>query len=685
MLSLKRLTFNNIGRFITEQTIDFTQYDKLVQVNGVNKNTGGSSGAAKSTVFHALDYLLGINDIPATALQSRLTKETILVEGDFEVDTIPLTIKRSKKDGLTIKFGDETISGNVKLAEERLEEIIRVSRKLFKKMVHKKQKEGGFFLNLTAKECYDFLMKALGLEKTSEKTAKIDEDIKTINIRIIQLGHAIDAMTNSVDEIEQIMDFEKAPTCNVNLSDIEKIEFCLQTVSSQIKSLEAKKQEDTSKLEAMRPVKYVLSNEEDSRIGDLELKLNCLKSDKTKILMEHLDKKKKLTQAIDDIKSKLYQIGFARKAIDASVAEMKELIAQKTHIEESKCPTCLQQWAGDTAANKITSINNTLANLKQNILDSKTKVGSEPELRSQLERIEDILKKLDCEGGTNDIDMQISDISTKIVEIKANRSSEIQKLENEYLKKLNEHNEQIKGVRDTFEMYLKPKKEEFDFLNRDLQSKKTEFLYFKTSLESYNSKMEKYKKTLDEKKLNLQDAILQKEQKNKELAVAEETKRLIKTYTLQIFQDSLDYIGTNASEILSDIPNMTNVTVYFEGCKENQSGTIKDEVNPIVNMDGYEDINIKTLSGGEKTAIDLAVDLAVIDMVELKAGMGADFLILDEPFDGLEDINIAQCLEVLKQVDTNKKIIIVDHNPIAKEMITDTIVVERDGEQSVVL
>lgn len=204
-------------------------------------------------------------------------------------------------------------------------------------------------------------------------------------------------------------------------------------------------------------------------------------------------------------------------------------------------------------------------------------------------------------------------------------------------------------------------------------------------MSEYKEKKDRLETTLKQKKTDLKDAEKQRQEKRYELSVAEEAKRALKTYTLQIFQDTLDSIGAYATEILSEIPNMTNATIYFEGCKENKSGSIKDEVNAIINMDGYNDINIKTLSGGERTAIDLAVDLAVIDMIENKAGKGANFFILDEPFEGLEEINISQCLEVLKQADINKKIIIVDHNPIAKEMINDRIMVERDGEESVVL
>jgi DNA repair exonuclease SbcCD ATPase subunit len=80
---------------------------------------------------------------------------------------------------------------------------------------------------------------------------------------------------------------------------------------------------------------------------------------------------------------------------------------------------------------------------------------------------------------------------------------------------------------------------------------------------------------------------------------------------------------------------MKSASIYFEGCKETNKGILKDEVNAILNLDGENEINIKTLSGGEETAAELAVDLAVIEMIEHKVGKGANFFILDEPFTGL--------------------------------------------------
>src|ERR1700687_416274 len=144
MLTLKELRFRGIGRFVEEQKISFENLGGLTQIDGQNNNTKGSSGAGKSTIAHALDFLLGLNSIPNAVLQSRLTSESIFVEGSFDFDGQPLIISRGKK--LKIDLVGEVTTGSSKLAEEKLDKILAIPRHLLKPMLHKVQGEKGFFL-----------------------------------------------------------------------------------------------------------------------------------------------------------------------------------------------------------------------------------------------------------------------------------------------------------------------------------------------------------------------------------------------------------------------------------------------------------------------------------------------------------------------------------------------------------
>jgi len=687
MLSIKSLTFNNIATFVEEQTVDFTHFDKLIQVNGQNNDTGGGSGAAKSSIFHAQDYLFGINDIPATAMQSRLTKESMYVEGEYIANQVPLTIRRCKKNGLTIKYGDEVVSGNVKLAEERLWEIIGIPKKLFKKMIHKKQKEGGFFLNLTGKESYEFLMTALGLEETIKKSYKIDLDIKDIKSKIQELIQAIELKEKSLEDVKQLREFEKEPVVDFDASKVGILEKEIKTLAEDSKNNDLKKAEELAKISIEKPVEpQPISNAEDEEeVSKLVNQIADHKAEIAEIVRVSSENISKLEVARNETNKELNSIPHHEQSINILVTGINKTVEQKKHLEESNCPTCLQQWSDEGAVAKIQELTSKIEDSKVSILALKEFIDKKPLLESKLQAIDEAHSSFDVKDKVEEINKKVNEINQSIVEINASKISKNSDIENKYLKKLSDYTAKLNVIEGSYNKNATDIKSNLSSKESELKNIQSQMSNYQNSLNSYKERVSNFEVKIKEMQSSLTADNDNLKDSNYKLSVAEESKRVLKSYTLQVFQDTLDYIGSYATEILSDIPNMMNTTIYFEGCKENKSGTIKDEVNAIVNMCGYDKVNIKTLSGGERTAIDLAVDLAVIDMIESKAGKGADFFILDEPFNGLEDINISQCLEVLKQIDTNKKIIIVDHNPIAKEMITDGITVVKENGKSVVL
>jgi len=634
MIELKTLTFNNIRCFNKKQTIDFSNRDKLIQVDGRNENTGGSSGAGKTTVFLALDYLLGISDIPSTVLQSRLTKKTIEVSGEFVVGDKPVSISRSKKGGLTIKTPDETISGNVKLAEEKLDEILGIPRKLFKKMVHKKQKEGGFFLNLTAKEMYEFLINMLGLQKYTDQVDKISEDIKAKTKREEELAVETKLSSKEIKDLELLLKELKEPIITTSEDEVKPLEERLEKYKESLDRLEKEKAAKLSELqEPKRDVVYTKEQEE---------------------------KAVRLSEAIHKVDMELSSAKYDERDLPKFIEQYKKMAEEKKKMLDHRCPTCDQHWEAhqDLLAGKA----KLMTELQMKIVKAKQAAEGIPALQAKYDKLKEMKAKLE-------------------VEIKTIEST----IENEYLNKLNDYKTKVSEVEKLYSERINTRKDSIRNTSLDLSQKITKINSEKEALSSYKENKEKMLKLLETKSKDLDQKI---EEYNKiiwEKNIAEEAKRLIKSYTLQTFQDTLDIIGDTATATLGGIPNMSTSSVYFEGCKETKSGKIKDEVSAILTMDGEDKIPIKSLSGGERTAIDLAVDLALIDVIESKAGKGANFYVIDEPFDGLDSVCKENCLEILRQIDTNKMIIMVDHSSELKEMVSDIITVVKSGESSTVI
>jgi DNA repair exonuclease SbcCD ATPase subunit len=198
---------------------------------------------------------------------------------------------------------------------------------------------------------------------------------------------------------------------------------------------------------------------------------------------------------------------------------------------------------------------------------------------------------------------------------------------------------------------------------------------YKTTLDGLNAQAEKHKLILSEADKSL---LATKET----MEIVAEAKLLVKSFISCSFDDALESIGDKATQIIRGIPNMANATVQLEGVRETKEGKVKEEVTAVLHNDGEEGVPVRSLSGGERSALDLAIDLAVIDFLEDETGKGLDIFILDEPFTGLGAIEIEPILELLQSSNLNKKIIVVDHNEIVKQHVQSKILVVRNGDVS---
>ena len=88
--------------------------------------------------------------------------------------------------------------------------------------------------------------------------------------------------------------------------------------------------------------------------------------------------------------------------------------------------------------------------------------------------------------------------------------------------------------------------------------------------------------------------------------------------------------------------------------------TIDENFTPVVNQGGYE-LDLWSLSGGEKTSVALAYRLALNHMVKEVSGVDqGNLLILDEPTDGFSTEQLSKVRDVLRELRA-PQLIIVSH------------------------
>ncbi len=776
MLIPKTLILENVGRFVGRHIIDFTKLNSLTQIEGQNNNTGGSSGAAKSTIFKALEFLLGLNDVPNGVLQSRLTKEPMCVTGVFDFNGQPLTIDRGKK--LVIKLNDETTTGSNKLAEELLDRIIGMPRDLFRKILHKRQGEGGFFLDMGPSDTHKFLTDCLGLEKEQAKVITLDGVISKLiefetSLKSVVESHksalqathsaiaglglpptleidpeAVETLKTTYDEAvntyklvldshkNEINDLEKngpqVISTPFDRSKIEGLELEIGTILSQSTALEDLEKQRCNTIRGKIPGLQAeisgLNSAEALRQSSFYSKINEVKSQIAVLEKTEVDRQKGIQSKIST--NTIEKVKTVAVVNEGRTAKLKAqtLAFDLNKIRASLCPTCEQGWINDAAKTKESDILNKLQECKTLIL---TGMAAEKKL-------------LDLEEEANKLKEEI--LPVKAVEI-----SVLEETLNKYIldsqpqvpkgiQKLNEEIAQYKidsepkAVPEAIELKLKA-----DFKNQELAvarqeerihqtvqnqmmqisiaehaRKQTELrrkhqleaqiaqdaansLYGKlqaaqNQIKSFDENTKRFNESVDRLTVQLLGYSEQLETKAKELAkvgeeieLATEAKKAIKSYLSCSFEDALEGIGDTATRFIRAIPNMANATIQFEGLKETKEGKIKEEVNCVISMDGEIGIPVKSLSGGERSSTDLAIDLAAIKFIEERTGKGCSLFVLDEPFTGLDSQNILEALEMLKECSVDKQLLIVDHNPMTSQSIENRLTVIRDGLTSKVV
>ena len=116
---------------------------------------------------------------------------------------------------------------------------------------------------------------------------------------------------------------------------------------------------------------------------------------------------------------------------------------------------------------------------------------------------------------------------------------------------------------------------------------------------------------------------------------------------------------------------------------EELQGTIDENFTPIVEQSGYE-LEVESLSGGEKTSVALAYRLALNTIVkQVTSTMKNNLLILDEPTDGFSKEQLFKMRDILNELDC-QQIILVSHEKELETVADNIYRVRKEGNTSTI-
>ena len=604
MLNLKQLRFCNIGRFVEEQIVSFDAFGNIIQVDGQNLNTEGSSGAGKSTVFNALDFLFGISSLPNTLLQSRLTDESIIVEADFDYNGIPLTISRGKK--LKITLDGVVTTGSSEVSEKKLDEIIAIPRNLFRQMLHKKQGEKGFFLNLGPKNTNDFLTDCLNLSHYKKNIADLDVKIADISKMITSLSTEFESAKSALDASKNaIMALGEPPQKEVHQSTIVELKAKADEARTQLSALMATQKAKLDEFEKNRPALETKSYDFTKK-KELKNALDAIDAEILQINKDETDRQTYIKEQIADLRVQQKDFDTLTTDITSYKEQAVKYALELKKVRSNICYTCSQPWTNEEATHQAKNLEEKIHLCKKTSDDAfqkRIKLGNIPALLLHLQ-----------EEVKPQIPAALVDLKTKKKDLEAQIAEEDKKAQDlanalHYANKLRQDQfaEQQKELRALHFQQSEFCRGQVELTQRVLESAIGKFKAFEESIKRYDSQYKAISELAAQHEIRIKEKEEALMQAKKKCEFFEELKRAVKSYLSRSFDDALEEIGENATKMLRNIPNMSNATIQLSGVKETKEGKVKEEVTAQLHMDGEENVDIRTLSGGERASTDLAM------------------------------------------------------------------------------
>lgn len=673
----------------------------LVALNARNVDTGGSSGSGKSNLNNAIAFALGFADAPATTLQSWDAEDPMQVVLTLGTDEGDVVIGKGHKNYL--KTGNKTITG-AKAIEEELHQIFGVDSDTLKSLVYRPQKTPGLFLSMDDANRKEFLGKVLGLDKYEDAIEKTKASIAEANVQLATSQKAFDTVKTMVDSYpvktepllqELVLDemrdkvvaakelaqkyAEEAEQASATIQKFtsayeqksaalkQKHELVASELKAQIDSYWAGYEfvPDMTEIEACK-----------AKLKAIEPRLVRAKEAYQTATSEYRTQSQSLTKSITQANLAASQLG----KLNAKLAQLKEQIATlkggvcyvckrdgfyETHSletllnEETSLTAQIDEFS--KAAGSIKGLEEKLASLEQPSMDMVNKLNAaQAGEQAKLAALNAALKTQE-EQAKKDFAAGCEDLQTKLKLVKAEQQTALSELSTKFQTAVNGVKERKQAAElNSIQQKHLASTSEAEVTN--MLTKHKESMRVFAGFAELSRQMETAEKNLTE---------------NKEKVVTEtKLSEMLKGFIGSIFEEILNEVADETNRILATIPNVSSCSIEFKTEAVTQKGTVKQRITPLVSVNGHSAPIKSGCSGGMETAIELAVDIALSNVIARRTGASPQWLVLDEAFDGFDAPSKEACLELLQTHARDKLVLVVSHVAEFKEFFSSSIWVE---------
>jgi DNA repair exonuclease SbcCD ATPase subunit len=719
-LEIENVRFKNFLSFgSTWQDVDFLP--GVNAVIGIDKDKNRSNGVGKSSFLETIPFALygqihrNVNKGDIVNWKNRKACEVRLrfMKGDIEY----LIMRSIKPNKLEIYENSTLIPqpAAVKDYQKMLEDILGFNFITFMSLVHSNINSSNPILSMNKPDKRKFLEKIFGLtyytnlnEKANERLKRLklsvdklnfsinsNNDItSTVRARLLDLGNKLNSLktydielnelkdklrdiegdldSNAEDKLEELSNWIKNKEMGLSILDSTNV-----NVMSKITLLNHKiktTNEEFTKL--LKEIEGLKRNEEIKKIAD-DLKKEHgdvdVQEANIKILRESLESIVNMLIEKNDIISKL----MASKEL--CIERLEDVNEKIKHIEEtSECPLCETEIKNSSILEKLKRDNRDLnhritnefnVSIERHSTDMRKLITEKASLERDVVNASDILSNLtqllSSINLTSMDDIKNLSILKKLKKFRYERAkNKLEKL-SQKLANLFESENKVINITKEQDNILRVKVMEAKILRSDIENLtklnesekklKTELLSLIASdnkqIKGLEDKNKKSKETIKKTEGLLDYLIL-----IKEICKDENIKQ-------HAIRSIMPIANKNTNKYLSESGH-----VFYVLLDKWLDATIK---GPGITGGSYG-----SLSGGEGRSIDIALQLALLDIARIRAGNWPDIIVKDEILDSsIDSEGLPKLMDIIKtkQMEENNKVFIVSHRPEIEEAYIDNV------------
>jgi len=703
----------NYGPYIQEMILQFSS-DKLILITGPN-------GIGKTMCLDAIPFTLfgttskgakGDDVVNNTVGKNCKTWVKFKVNDDQYIMT---RYHKYVKLGNTViinKNGSDIKKGQLEVLPE-IEKIVCPS-KTFMNTIMFGQKVKNFFTDLIDSDKKEIFRKILNLEIYLDYYKKSDEKLKEIlrqteeskrryfleselasdavnQIKILEEASKkfYEEIKKRIKEINESIETNKRLLEKWNndlqlfLTDdldekIRKINEQIGSISTSLKTIDAKYQGQTSELESSKNQKLAeirekLSEHKRTITNEATKTINEFKDDESKFKDEFNSKLKGFDLEIASNEAKISRW----RGLNESFQERVNSINGVANSDAKTCPLC-EREVDDCACKylnekceyyleqirknetdiedhsvEIETIRNKIKDLKQ-IYTHRLN-----EIKMNIQQVQNICAT-NISAGEQRLASAISSIQKIFVdkkqEIEDNKQKEREELlrtQKHLLGELGVTQERLQQ-RDNIQKTIRNIENQILASQNEIKIREKED-YDNTQLHAYQRKLNAHLTSLDQ----IKDHIKLFEKKEKVLSFWKSGFSQSGIPSMLI-DESIPFMNRKVSEYLDLITNGRYV-VSFDTLAETKAGEMRDKISVRV-VDSYTKANSRIqLSGGQTRLIDICTILTLGDLQSSIQDVKFNILLFDEIFDALDDENVTFVSKVLQKLKMGKTICLISH------------------------